>query len=134
MRVTTKGRYAIRAMYRLAAAQKEFVPIRELAKSEGLSEKYLERLFGSLRRAGLVRSTRGPLGGYMLSRSPEDVNMKEILEAVGETLIPVRCVDETEFCIKTFDCTISCFWSRFSTHVDDFLQSFTLKDLLETRR
>ena len=134
MRVTTKGRYAIRAMYRLAAAQRGYVPVRELARIEGLSEKYLERLFGSLRKAGLVRSTRGPLGGYMLARTPENVNMKEILEAVGETLIPVRCVDETEFCIKTFDCTISCFWSKFSTYVDDFLESFTLRDLLETRR
>ena len=134
MRVTTKGRYAIRAMYRLAVARKGYVPVRELARSEGLSEKYLERLFGSLRKAGLVLSTRGPLGGYKLARSPENVSMKEILEAVGETLIPVRCVDETEYCIKTFDCTISCFWGKFSTYVDDFLDSFTLRDLLETRR
>jgi len=134
MRVTTKGRYAIRAMYRLAVAHKKYVPVRELAKSEGLSEKYLERLFGALRRAGLVTSTRGPLGGYMLARLPEEVSIKEILEAVGETLTPVRCVDETEYCIKTYDCTVSCFWSKFRDYVDDFLGSFTLKDLLESRR
>jgi Rrf2 family iron-sulfur cluster assembly transcriptional regulator len=121
-------------MYRLAAANKDYVPIRELARSEGLSGKYLERLFASLRRAGLVRSTRGPLGGYMLARPPKDVSIKDILDAVGETLTPVRCVDETEYCIKTFDCRVSFFWTRFNSYVGDFLSSFTLRDLLETRR
>lgn len=97
MRLTTKGRYAIRALLRLATLGRQaHMPLREVAEKEDISVDYLNQLFFLLRKAGLIRATRGPGGGFSLARSPAQISVKNILDAVGEdvaTAAPVESED-----------------------------------------
>ena len=132
MRLSTKGRYGARFMLDLALHYGQGpIPLRDVAERQGISEKYLERLFAALRRAGLVSSTRGPLGGYTLTRLPEEVRLKEILEAVEECFTPVKCVEDPDYCAKKSHCTLSLFWSEFRDNIPEFLDSYTLRDLID---
>lgn len=87
MRLTTKGRYALRAMLRLATSESgKPEPLRVLAEKEEISVEYLNQLFFQLRKAGLIRATRGPGGGFHLDRDPAEISVKDVLDAVGEEL------------------------------------------------
>src|SRR5512137_1503555 len=92
MRLTTKGRYAVRALYCLSTYQTDRpTPLSEVAKRQNISLNFLEQLFVHLRKNGIVTSVRGPRGGYKLSKPPEKITIGEILRAVGESTFPVFC-------------------------------------------
>ena len=94
MRLTTKGRYGVRAVVNLAAAVgNEPISISYIAKKEQLSPEFLEQIFFRLKKAGLIRSVRGPKGGFVLNHKPSEISVKTILDAVGEPLFPAPCVD-----------------------------------------
>ena len=132
MRITTKGRYAIRAVSQLAAnyAGKP-ISIRELAEMENLSPEFLEQIFYKLRKAGLINSTRGPGGGFSLNRAPEEISVTEIFEAVGEGLDLAPCtIEDAEPCDHK-NCITHKVWLDASNHIKEYFQNISVKDIVQ---
>ena len=134
MRLTTKGRYAVRALYCLSTFPREKpVPLSEVAKRQNISLNFLEQLFVHLRKSGIVTSVRGPRGGYRLSKEPTDITIGEILRSVGETTFPVFCNDDYATgkrpCPRADDCVTHLLWERLGSNINQFLDATTLADV-----
>ena len=131
MRLTTKGRYAVTALLDLAIHRDAGpVPLAAIAMRQDISQSYLEQLFGRLKRSGLVRSIRGPGGGYELVGDVEQINVSEILTAVGEGLDATRCGGSGD-CQDGQTCLTHELWSDLSMQIDLFLSRITLASLIE---
>lgn len=135
MKLSTKGRYGVMACYDLARhAADAPVTLRAVAERQGISEGYLEQLMAALRRAGLVRSVRGPQGGYALSRSPERVTVGDVIRVLEGPIAPVDCVNEDasafQHCAKTSGCVTRFIWERLRDSMARVLDSITLADLV----
>lgn len=133
MKISTKGRYALRMMICLAKnTGKENISIRDLSCMIHVNSKYQEQIAGQLAKAGLVRVMRGSSGGYRLSRKPEEYTVLEILEAAEGSLCPVACLETQEnFCEYADDCPVLPFWTEFHEVIRGFLEAKTLKDVLQ---
>lgn len=133
MRLTTKGRYGVRAVVNLAAAgQNRPISISQIAEQEELSPEFLEQIFFRLKKAGLIRSVRGPKGGFLLNRSPADISVKTILDAVGEPLYPAPCTDhDANPCPRRADCALNPVWGGFYELIRSHLSGISLKDILD---
>ncbi|HSW10468.1 MAG TPA: Rrf2 family transcriptional regulator [Bacillota bacterium] len=132
MRVTTRGRYAVMAMFDLACRRSaEAVPLKQIAEHQGLSERYLEQLMAPLRRAGLVRSVRGAQGGYTLGRPPGAISVGDILRVVEGPISPVACVANPLACARTDGCVTRGIWSRLRDRMVELLDSISLADLCQ---
>ena len=135
MKLSTKGRYAARAMLELAG---EYgggpVKLSRIACSQEISERYLERMMNVLVRADLVRSTRGQNGGFELSNAPSDIRLSAIVEAVEGSLAPVACIDSPGICRRHKVCVTTDVWKRVKLAILDVLDSITLEDMLEMQR
>ena len=133
MRITTRGRYALRASLALAKMGKsgEMVSINSLSEVEDISPIFLEQIFFHLKKAGLVNSVRGPGGGFNLAHPPEKMTVREILVAAGETLSPGFCDKQKDSCSRRSCCKSHKVWNKLNDVIDDFLQSVTLANLLE---
>ena len=136
MRLTTKGRYGVRAVVNLAAAVgNEPISISYIAKKEQLSPEFLEQIFFRLKKAGLIRSVRGPKGGFVLNYKPSEISVKTILDAVGEPLFPAPCADHgTKACPQQEGCLISPIWQDFYELMRKYLSAISLKDIVENKR
>ena len=135
MKLSTKGRYGIKAMVDLAMEYPsgDFVSIATLAHSQSISEAYLERQIGSLKKAGLVEAARGAYGGYKLARPPKEINVGEILRALeGKTSI-VDCVDSSvmKSCDNACACSARPLWLKLQARIDEVLNTTTLNDMAE---
>ncbi len=135
MRLTTKGRYGVRAVVNLAAsANNRPISISQIASQEDLSPEFLEQIFFKLKRAGLIRSIRGPKGGFVLNRKPTEITVKTILDAVGEPLYPAPCAEAVDdACERKASCSIAPLWQNFYGLIDRYLSSVSLQDLMERR-
>jgi Rrf2 family iron-sulfur cluster assembly transcriptional regulator len=133
MRLTTKGRYGVRAVVNLAAAaSNEPISISQIAKKEQLSPEFLEQIFFRLKKAGLIRSIRGPKGGFVLNRKSSEITVKSILDAVGEPLFPAPCTDHgSRPCPRREGCLTSPIWQDFYELIRKHLTGISLKDILE---
>ena len=134
MRLTTKGRYGVRAIVNLAhEAQNRPISISKIAKHEGLSPEFLEQIFFKLKKAGVIRSIRGPKGGFVLDLKPADISVKQILDAVGEPLFPAPCTDceNAPTCQREKNCPVSPVWHKLYKLMDEFLSGITLKDIVD---
>ncbi|MGI6128568.1 MAG: RrF2 family transcriptional regulator [bacterium] len=134
MRLSTKGRYGIRAMLALARLYGQGpIPLKEVAEIESLSEAYLEQLISELRKAGLVRSVRGAQGGYLLAKEPDSITTGDIIRVLEGPIGPVQCVIEIPG-TDTCDCAESCverlLWKRLRDSMVQVLDSITLADLM----
>lgn len=110
------------------------VTLKEISDIEDISLNYLEQLFSKMRKGNIVKSIKGPGGGYILARDPADIKVGEIIEVVEESISPVACVDEgksTEACMRSNRCTTQWLWAELGTRIKDFLNSVTIKDLYE---
>ncbi len=135
MRLSTKGRYGVRAMLDLALNfGKEPVLLRNIATRLEVSEKYLEHCMSSLRNAGLVRSIRGSRGGYILAKLPSEIRLSVIIEVLEGSMAPVECVDDSEICQRTNLCVTRDIWVKIKEAIDNILESTTLEDLAERRK
>jgi Rrf2 family protein len=107
------------------------IPLRDISARQEISEKYLEQLFLKLRRAGLIRSVRGPGGGYLLARKPEKIVMFDILKAVEGPLTPVFCTDDStgKRCKRSKSCAMRKFWMELSNRILDCLKHQSLGDI-----
>jgi Rrf2 family transcriptional regulator, iron-sulfur cluster assembly transcription factor len=135
MKMSTKGRYAVMAMIDIGQHGSERpVSLNEIAERQEISQEYLEQLFGRLRRAGLVASTRGPGGGYQLSRPADEINLSEVILAADEPLRITRCSgDGVEGCVKGEQCCAHDLWSSLGRQMMFFLESITLEDVVSKR-
>ena len=107
------------------------VLIRDISTRQGISKGYLEQLFIPLRVAGLVQGIRGARGGFMLSRSPKEISLSEIIQATEGSIAPVACVDEPRLCRKSGECITRDVWVEMKRACDNVLESLTLQDLIE---
>ncbi len=136
MRLTTKGRYAVMAMVDLAKhGVGEPVALADVAGRQGISFSYLEQLFQKLRRANLVKSVRGPGGGYLLSRDSREMPISEVIAAVDEPLRATRCAPGAPLgCTGGMEkCLTHDLWEELSDQIQLFLDSVTLYDVIEGR-
>ncbi len=135
MEISTKLRYGARALAELGLTYpKRPVPARELAEQQGLSVKYLEHILSALKAAGIVNSKRGMSGGYELARSPEQITMKAVFNALEGSTAPVKCVENPEICSQYDDCPTRPVWEELRDSIDGVLGSTTIADLTERIR
>ena len=136
MKLSTKGRYGIKAMVDLALVYgKERLSVNQLAEKQGISDTYLEQLIAALKKADLVGSLRGASGGYTLSRPPEEISVGEVLRALEKTTAIVDCVDvEGGPCANACSCSARPLWLKLQRRIDDVLNSTTIKDLADDYR
>lgn len=133
MRLTTKGRYAVTAVLDLSFHQHEGpVSLADISERQSISLSYLEQLFSRLRRNGVVVSTRGPGGGYSLSRQPEEISMAEIILAVDETYDATNC-SEPGSCTGKNQCLTHDLWHELSQEIHRFLSDISLAEMRSKR-
>ena len=131
MKISTKGRYALRLMLDLAIhSEGSAVPLRDVAHRQEISDKYLEQIVTQLSRAGLVRSVRGAGGGYLLTRTPEGYTVGEILRVLEGSLAPVSCADGVGCCERADRCVTVEVWREIQAAVDGVVDHLTLADLV----
>lgn len=132
MKLTTKGRYGTRLMLDLALHFGEKpVFLKDAAKREEISEKYLWHLIPPLKNAGLITSMRGAHGGYSLTRDPSRITLKEILLAVEGPISLVGCIDDSSACKRSGMCSTRDIWTELSEKFSQILESVTLEDIVE---
>ena len=133
MIVSTKGRYALRVMVCFAQrGGEEYIPLKEIAESEGISQKYLESIMAVLSKAGFVDAVHGKGGGYRLNRKPEDYTIGSILKLTEGSLSAVSCTTQgAAACSRTECCQAKPMWDRLDKMIDDFFEGITLADLLK---
>ena len=132
MMISTKGRYALRVMVDIAENQRDgYIPLKEIAYRQDISEKYLESIVVLLSRAGLVDGVRGKGGGYRLTRTPDQYAVGEILRLTEGSLAPVACLEGAEnTCPRAGHCHTLPMWEKLDTIINDYLDSVSLADLL----
>lgn len=134
MQISTRGRYGLRAMVDLALHATEGpMALRVIAERQGISESYLEQVFTSLRKTGLVRASRGSQGGYELSRPAGEITVGEILRALEGPIVPVHCVGDSR-CEREKNCITRSFWEELRDKINEFLDSASLQDLSDRAR
>jgi len=130
MKLTTRGRYAVTAILDLALHEGAGpVALGDISARQDISLSYLEQLFAKLRRGGLVLSTRGPGGGYQLSRPPGEIAVAQVIDAVDENVEYTRCGGNRD-CQRQQPCLTHDLWQSLSDHVRSFLEEVTLGDLM----
>ena len=132
MKISTRGRYAIRVMLDLAEQDsQEYIPLMDIAKRQNISEKYLESIVVVLSKNDFLRALRGKGGGYKLSKSPEDT-IGSILKLIEGSLAPVACLDNTpNRCERASECKTLRMWEGLYKLTDEYFESITLADLLK---
>lgn len=135
MKISTKGRYAIRALTHLAYAylknKNTPVSIKNINNKEQISKRYLENIFVRLRKAGLILSLKGEKGGFYLTRKPSKINLYEILTATETHFSPSSCVVNSKYCKRTSFCGIRKVWLKLDAKIKEFLQQTTLEDVMD---
>lgn len=133
MKISTKGRYALRMMIDLAEHQGEgFVALKDIAARQDISKKYLEQIIPILNRSDFLQANRGSQGGYRLAKVPKDYTVKDVLELTEGSLSPVACLDMTPAgCERSEDCVTLPLWKGLAEVIENYLDSVTLQDLLE---
>ena len=132
MIVSTKGRYALRVMLCLAQREADaYIPLKEIAEAEEISQKYLESIMTILSKAGFLDAVHGKGGGYRLNRKPEEYTVGAILKHTEGSLAPVSCTTQgAAACSRSTCCQIVPMWERLEKLIDDFFEGITLADLL----
>jgi Rrf2 family protein len=135
VKVSTKGDYGVRALVELAHRYGQGpVQSAEIASRQEIPEPYLDQLLTQLRRAGFIRSVRGPQGGHALIREPDEVKLTEVMVALEGSLAPIACVDDPEACSRTGGCVQREVWERVRDATVDILDSVSIADLAEKER
>lgn len=136
MKLSTKGRYGLRALVDLAVnGAEEAVSVGSIAQRQDISERYLEQLMAKLKRAGIVKSTRGAKGGYVLAKDEEEITIGEVLRALEGSLEPVDCPGLGEQgCSGSDTCVTKYVWKRINEGVNQIVDEITLRSLMEESR
>lgn len=129
MKFSTKAEYGLKAMVNLAQHYPDQKTTKEIATEEDISQKYLERLMGALRDGGVVESTKGKMGGYVLARNPQKIAVGEIIEILDGEISPMRCVGK--FCAAENRCPSSIVWNKLGQQIKKTLYSIKLNSLIK---
>ena len=130
MRISTKARYAVRAMYEIATTKKPFVNIAKISQNQGISIKYLEQIISLLFKNNLVTSQKGAQGGYKLAKSPNQISICQILHATNDTPHFAPCLEDKTACPHATSCPTINRWDSLTKLIVNFLKSITLQDLI----
>ena len=133
MKISTKGRYGLRILMDLALHQSEKPRlIRDIAKSQQISEKYISRLVIALRKAGMIRSVRGVNGGFHIAMKPEEITLLDVIEVMEGPLSIVDCVSAPKKCVHSKDCAPREVWCKLNDDIRALMRKTTLADILAT--
>ena len=132
MKISTKGRYALRMMLDLATHQGDgYVALKDIAQRQEISKKYLEQIVPMLGKSNILRTTRGYQGGYRLARAPQDYTVGEILRLTEGSLAPVACLDgDCKGCSRSDECPTLDVWKNLDKLINDYLDGVTLDTLV----
>jgi Rrf2 family protein len=136
VKLTTKTRYALRALVELAQQPgEEPLPLAVIARRQRVKPGYLEQILFRLRRAKLIKGKKGPGGGFLLARNPREIRLKEILGAVGESTAPVQCVlgKADKYCSQNALCPMRECWYELKKQLDSFFNNYTLHDVCNNK-
>lgn len=133
LKISTKGRYALRLMLDLAEHREEgFVALKDIAKRQNISKKYLEQIVPLLNKSGVLRTIRGYQGGYMLAKAPDQYTVGDILRITEGSLAPVSCLeDEENLCPRAEECVTLGVWKGLNKVINEYLDSITLQTILD---
>lgn len=137
MRISTKGRYGLRAIIDIAAhSDKGQIPIKEVSKRQGISDNYLEQIIFPLKKAGIVQSVRGSQGGYFLARPAKEITAGEVLRVLEGDLAPVECLaNGTDVhCNRAKNCPTLSLWIRLKDAINEVVDSVSIQDLVDESR
>ncbi len=134
MKISTRGRYALRLMIDLASQPPDRnTTLRDVSQRQGISIKYLEQIVSPLCRSGMLKSIRGAQGGYRLARSPKEYTAGDVLRAIEGNLAPVACLeDDANQCTRCSVCPTLAFWEGLNETIQRYVDSFTLEQLAGT--
>lgn len=132
MKISTKGRYALRVMIDLATNYNgEFISAKDIAKRQEISNKYLERIISLLNKAGYLETARGYTGGYKLAKEPKEYLVGDILRVSEGDLAPIMCVTSGGECSRMQECKTFSFWKGLDDVINEYIDSKTLEDLIK---
>lgn len=132
MKLSTRGSYGTRAMLELALHMDEGpLHLKEIARRQAVSERYLEQLVIALKVAGLVKSTRGAKGGFVLARRPSEIKLSEVVQVLEGSLSPMACIDEPGVCNRSPNCVTRDLWTEMKDAMVGVLENTTLHDLVQ---
>ncbi len=133
MKISTKGRYALRMLLDLAEHRNcGFIALKDIAERQDISKKYLEQIIPIFNQSGILKTTRGAQGGYQLAKSPENYTVGYILRLTEGSLAPISCVEEgNSDCRRRGDCAMLPVWQGLNRVINEYLDSITLQDILE---
>src|SRR5208283_3600654 len=131
LRLSTKGQYGVRAMFEIACGYPDRpVTIREISERQDVSVAYLEQILNRLRKAGLIKSIKGPGGGYLLSRKPEEISIAAILNELEGPVAITSCLNPDEGCVRVDSCVTHLLWKSLGEQIEAFLKTITLENLM----
>lgn len=132
MKISTKGRYALRMLIELAAHPEGYVSLKEISEHQGISKKYLEQIVPMLNKAGILRTNRGNKGGYMLAKPAHECTVGDVLRATEGSLAPVSCLEyEVNDCPRADICATLFVWEGLQKAVTEYLDSITVQDIID---
>ncbi len=132
MKISTKGRYALRMVVDLASQGEVCVSLKDVAQRQGISKKYLEQIVPLLSSNGILRTNRGNKGGYMLATSADELNVGDVLRAAEGTLAPVSCLEyEPNNCPRSEECATLFIWEGLYKKVSEYLDGITIQDIVD---
>lgn len=131
LRLSTKGQYGVRAMFEIARGYPgRPVTIREISERQDVSVAYLEQILNRLRKAGLVKSVKGPGGGYLLAGSPGEISIASILDELEGPVAITSCLDPEEGCVRVDSCVTHLLWKALGEQIEGYLKTISLQNLL----
>ncbi len=129
-KLSTKGRYGVRAIYEIAKVYPQEITLGEISSKQKISRIYLAQVLNRLRQARLIRSSRGPGGGYVLRKSPEEITLYEVLYHLEGPVCIASCLDPSEGCDELEECIAYPFWSKLAQYIECMLKNVRLSDLI----
>ncbi len=136
MKISTKGRYALRIMLELAIRQRnEYISLKDISASQAVSDKYSEQIINQLNKAGFVKSTRGSKGGYMLADEPKNYTVGMILRLMEGSLAPVPCIEsKANTCERSKECVTVEVWEKLYDAINSVVDNITLEELVRRHK
>ena len=133
MKISTKGRYALRMLIELAKhPEGDYMSLKEVSEHQNISKKYLEQIVPMLNKSGLLRTNRGNKGGYILAKDPRECTVGDVLRATEGSLAPVTCLEyDVNDCPRAAQCATLYVWEGLAKTVSDYLDSITLQDIID---
>ena len=133
MKISTKGRYALRMLIDLASNHEDgYISLKDIAERQDISKKYLEQIVPMLNKSGILRTNRGNKGGYMLAKAPNELTVGDVLRATEGNLAPVSCLEyEPNTCSRCEDCATLYIWEGLYKAVNEYLDNITIQDIID---